>query len=128
MKLLFFIAAIGAFLCFSGCASTSTTVQQERYTLTLEEQTKLDPFLAKLLTTGLANESEYDVSTRSDGRVEVGVIIRTNNVEELKKLGIQPGSVFGEIITARLSLAELKKVAGSIVVRSIQNSSKNIIH
>ena len=93
--------------------------------LTPQEKSKLDPALQKLVETGEGRANQYDVNLMPDGTRIYGVIIRTNNMQELRKAGIQVNSVFGDIATARLTIKELVKVAKIPSVQSIQNSSKN---
>jgi hypothetical protein len=93
--------------------------------LTPAEKSKLDPALQKLLTTGEGNPDHYDVYTRSDGTRVYGVIIRTQNVDALCKADIKIGSIFGDVVTARLTIKEIRKTAEIPSVRSISNSKKN---
>ena len=89
------------------------------------EMAKLDPPLQRLVTGENVAESEYDVSDRSSGEKEYGVIIRSSNPEELKTAGIPINAVMGDVITARLTISELKKALTIPSVRALQNSSKN---
>ena len=96
-----------------------------RAALTDREMAKLDPPLQRLVAEGSAAESDYDVSIRSGGEKEYGVIIRSANAEELRSAGIPINTVMGDVITARLTISELKKVLTIPSVRALQNSSKN---
>ena len=93
--------------------------------LTESERSKLDPALAMLVQGESVNESEYDAHLRSDGAKEYGVIIRSNNADELKSAGIRIGSTINDIVTARVTLEELRKVLGMPSVRAVQNSTKS---
>ncbi|MEJ2636479.1 MAG: hypothetical protein P8184_14450 [Calditrichia bacterium] len=93
--------------------------------LTPEAKAKLDPSLQKLLMTGKGDPNHYGINTLPDGSRVYSVIIRTNDPEALRKAGIKVGSVFGDVVTARLTIKELRKVAEMPAVRSIENSTKN---
>ncbi len=91
--------------------------------LTEAERQKLDPQLTRLML----GEPERDAEsgTRLDGTKEYEVIIRSTNAEEVKQAGIKIGSAFGDVITARVTVAELKKILALSSVRAVQASSKN---
>jgi hypothetical protein len=89
------------------------------------ERSKLDPALVKLLSGERIIESDYDTGLRKDGTREYAVIIRSDNVEELKSAGILPGSVFGDVVTARVSVRELRKILSLASVRAVECGSKN---
>jgi hypothetical protein len=97
-------------------------------TLSEAERSKLDPPLTKLLVDERVLDADYDVGLRPDGSKEYGIIIRSHNVEDLRSAGIRVGSVFGDVITARVTIPELRKVLGITSVRSIQVGSKNYPH
>jgi hypothetical protein len=93
--------------------------------LTDRELAKLDPPLQKLMGGGSISENQFDVSSRPGGEKEYGVIIRSSNPEELRSSGIPINSVIGDVITARLTVDELRKVLTIPSVHALQNSSKN---
>lgn len=93
--------------------------------LTESERMKLDPALMKLLEGEAVNDSDYDVNVRSDGVKEYSVIIRSNNVDDLKSAGIRVGSTVSDIITARVTVQELRKALGIPSVRVVLNSTKS---
>jgi hypothetical protein len=105
------------FLMLASCASTTGLTEAERQ--------KLDPPLQRLLTGERVSESEYDIAMRLDGSKEYAVVVRSNNADELKKAGIRVSSVFGDVVTVRVTLEELRKIVGLSTVRSMQNGSKN---
>jgi hypothetical protein len=105
------------FFLLTECSSTTR--------LTSAEKSKLDPSLQKLLETGEGDPDHYDVHTRSDGTRVYGVIIRSQNVDALRKAGIKIGSIFGDVVTAQITVKEIRKIADIPSVRSISNSSKN---
>ena len=86
---------------------------------------KLDPALTRLLNAERVVEADYDSSVRPDGTKEFAVIIRSKNVEDIKSAGIKVGSVFSDVITARVSLAELRKIVQLGSVRFVLLGSKN---
>jgi hypothetical protein len=96
--------------------------------LTVEERAKLDPYLQELLDGQTIAADRYDVTIRPDGTKEYGVIIRTDAPEEVRALGIPVGSVFGDVVTVRVSPEELKLIISLKSVRNIQNSGRNLPH
>jgi len=89
------------------------------------ERAKLDPALQRLLAQDRIDEKEYDTSVRADGSKEYGLSVRSNNADEMRKAGIRVSSVFGDVVTVRVTLDELRKLVRLGSVRSIQNSSSN---
>ena len=109
-------------LCFLLAACAGSTG------LTEAERSKLDPGLLKLVL-GERPVSKDDVtSLRPDGAREFAVIIRSTNADELKKMGIPIGSVFSEIVTARVTLAELRKVVSLNSVQAVQAGATDQLH
>jgi hypothetical protein len=108
------------FLMLVGCSSTKELTEAERQ--------KLDPQLIMLLRGDAVADSDFDVGLRKDGSKEYAVIIRSKNVEEIKRAGIQIGSAFSDVITARVTIPELKKILSLTSVRAVQASSKNRPH
>ena len=103
-----------------GCSSTTELTEVERQ--------KLDPPLLMLLRGEAVAESDFDASLRKDGTREYAVIIRSKNADEVKSAGIQVGSVFSDVITARVTIAELRRILSLSSVRAVQASSKNYPH
>ena len=89
------------------------------------ERSKLDPAVQRLFTMDRMVESDYDTTIRPDGSKEYGLVVRSANAGELKQAGIRVSSVFGDVVTVRVTLEELKKLVGLPSVRSVQNGSKN---
>jgi hypothetical protein len=100
-----------------GCSGTRELTEMERQ--------KLDPPLIMLLRGDSASGSDLEIGLRKDGTKEYSVIIRSKDVEEIKQAGIQIGSSFNDVITARVSILELRKILGLASVRAVQASSKN---
>jgi hypothetical protein len=88
-----------------GCSGTRELTEMERQ--------KLDPPLIMLLRGDSASGSDLEIGLRS------------KDVEEIKQAGIQIGSSFNDVITARVSILELRKILGLASVRAVQASSKN---
>lgn len=93
--------------------------------LTPKEQTKLDPKLQMLLEGKNVVDTDYDMTTRTDGAKEYGVIVRGASANDVREAGIRVGSVVGEIMTARVTLSELRTLCDLKSVRSIQNSGRD---
>jgi len=108
------------FLVLVGCSGTTELTEVERQ--------KLDPPLLMLLRGEAVAESDFDASLRKDGTREYAVIIRSKNADEVKSAGIKVGSVFSDVITARVTIAELRKILSLSSVRAVQTSSKNYPH
>jgi hypothetical protein len=101
------------------CSSTKS--------LSEAEKAKLDLPLLHLLTGKPVEENRLDILTRSDGTKEYAIIIRSNHSEEIKEMGIAISSVFGDVIVARATIKELRKIVSLSSVRAIEVGSKNII-
>jgi len=109
-----------ASLIFSTCASQSD--------LTPDQRAKIDPVLQVLLEREDVSPSQYDISIRPDGTREYGIIVYGSAADTLRALGIPLQSVLGEMMTARVSVAQLRLLAAQPTVRAIQNSSRNVPH
>lgn len=95
--------------------------------LSREEMGKLDPGLRQLFAQPPPEDASYDVSVRSDGRKEYGVIIRSDRPQDLRDAGIKLGSVFGDVITARVTVDELRRIVSLPGVRSVEQGNRNEI-
>ncbi len=95
--------------------------------LTRAEKSKLDPALQQLLSAEDIPDKNYNVLVKEDGTKLYGVIIRSDNPAELEHAGIFINSISGNIITAKLSPQEIRKVAALPSVSSIENSSKTYL-
>jgi hypothetical protein len=96
--------------------------------LSQEEMAKLDPGLRQLYSPTPPGDASYDVSVRANGVKEYGVIIRSTSPQDLRDAGINPGSIFGDVITARVSLEELRRVVALPTVRAVEQGNRNEIH
>jgi hypothetical protein len=115
-----FRLTIAALLLLSACTSSPE--------LTKEERAKLDPALSKLFSGINIDEKEYDVFTKPDGLKEYEVIIRVSKPDELQAAGIRLQSNFGPVLTARVTLSELRKILSMSSVQTVQNGSRNYLH
>ena len=93
--------------------------------LSREEKSKLDPALQKLLGDEDVSDKNYNVIIKEDGSKLYGVIIKSTDALELENAGIFLNSISGNIITAKLSVQEIRKVVVLPTVISIENSSKS---
>jgi hypothetical protein len=114
------VIAVAWLLSLSACSSTSDLSKQER--------AKVDPAVMRLLSGDDVSEKDYDVGIRSDGVKDYEVIIRANKTEELQSAGIKILSAFGDVLTARLTVPELRTILRLTSVRSVVNGSKNQLH
>ena len=96
--------------------------------LSSTERAKLTPGLIALLTEESAPDALYDVSVLADGTKEYGIIIRSTNPDELRAQGIKVQSVIGDVITARVSKAQLRSLLSLPAVRSVDEGNKNQLH
>lgn len=92
------------------------------------DRAKLDPSLQRLLSGREVVEADYDVGIRQDGTKEYAVIIRSNQADEITSAGIRISSLFGEVITARVTSDELAKLVRLPSVRFVESGSKNSLH
>jgi hypothetical protein len=96
--------------------------------LSREEMAKLDPGLQQLFAAQPPADAPYDVTVRSNGVKEYGVVIRSSSPQALRDAGIQVGSVFGDVVTARVSVDELRHVVSLPSVRAVEQGARSEIH
>ena len=112
------------FMCFAATVALSCSGPG----LSVEERAKLDPVLQELVSGQTVSEQRYDVTVRPDGTKEYGVIVRTDAPDDVRALGVAVGSVFGDVVTVRVTPDELRRIAALKTVKSVQNSGKNLPH
>jgi hypothetical protein len=95
--------------------------------LTSSEREKLTPALIALLTEESAPDELYDVTLRTDGTKEYGIIIRSTNPDELRAHGINVQSAIADVVTARVTKDQLRSLLALPSVRSVDQGSKNQI-
>jgi hypothetical protein len=105
---------------FQNCSS--------KQSLSKAEKEKLDPFLRLLVLDEEIDEDKYSIYQQEDGTILYGVLIQTTDVEEINKTGIQINSENGNIITAKLTLQDIRRLVTLKSVVFINNSTKNKIH
>jgi hypothetical protein len=96
--------------------------------LTDAEKAKLDPMLLRLLQKESIPEGQLDMTRRPDGEEEFGVILRCTDAKVLQDRGIRVGSVFGEVVTARMTIQEIRNILSLPQVRFVEGGSSNVIH
>jgi hypothetical protein len=92
-----------------------------------EETDKLDPGLRRLFADMPPADASYDVSLRPNGVKEYGVIIHSSSPQDLRDAGITVGSVFGDIVTARVSVDELRRAVSLPTVRAVEQANRSEI-
>ena len=117
MKIILRLILLTTVLILSGCTSGAQ--------LSRAEQEKLDPSLQKLLLGEPLPAGNYNISETSDGQKLYGVIITSTNPDDLEKAGVVPNTIVGEIVTARITVEEMKKAVRLDSVQKIKNSSKS---
>ncbi len=100
-----------------GCSS--------REILTRAEKEKLDYHLQRLMTGEVVADNLYNVYTDESGNKRYGVVIIASDPDALSRNGIPTNSVRGQIITAKLTVDEIRRALNIPGVKSIQNTSKN---
>jgi hypothetical protein len=98
----------------------------ETKSLTNTEKAKLDRHLVQLLSGEQVDETLFDVQTNTDGTKLYAVIIRSNQSEEIKKMGIAVNSIFGDVIVARASIPQLRILVALPSVHAIQTGTINL--
>jgi hypothetical protein len=102
----------------AGCATTGPRLTP------LEEQ-KLDPALRLLVLGTPASRTEYDITPGPSGEDKFGVLVRTDNVDDIRKAGYTVTSAFGDVAVIRLTIAQLRSLVTLPSVKNVTNGSKN---
>jgi hypothetical protein len=89
------------------------------------EKAKLDRHLVRLLSGEQVDETLFNVQEKPDGTKLYKVIIRSNQAEDLKRLGICVSSVFSDVIVARATIPQLWTLVASPSVHAIQTGTTN---
>jgi hypothetical protein len=106
-----------AFL-IAGCAATGPQLTP------LEEQ-KLDPALQRLVLGTTASRTEYDSTPGPSGEDKFGVLVRTDNIDDVRKEGFTVTSAFGEVAVVRVTIVQLRALVSLPSVKNVTNGSKN---
>jgi hypothetical protein len=102
----------------AGCAATGPQ-------LTPLEAQKLDPALQRLVLGTSASRAEYDVTPGSSGEERFGVLVRTENVEDVRNAGYAVTSAFGGVAVVRVTISQLRSLVTLPSVKNVTNGSKN---
>jgi lipopolysaccharide export LptBFGC system permease protein LptF len=102
-------------LLFINCRNTAPLSQAE--------SEKLDRALQRLVTGQSLSRDSYTISTR-DGDTVYSVLIRTDDPERLSQSNVPIGTVNGNIVTARLTIDQIREAASLPFVRSIANPER----
>ena len=113
-------AVILLVLLMSGCSATKS--------LSEYESGKLDPLLQQILQGKEVPEKKINVLLKEDGTKLYGVIIKINNKDEIDNLGIHYNSVIDDMVTAKLSVEELRQIVKLNSVIRIETGTKSYIN
>lgn len=102
----------------AGCAATEPQ-------LTPLEQQKLDPALQRLVLGTPASRTEYDSTPGPSGEDTFGVLVRTDNVGDIRSAGFAVTSAFGDVAVVRVTIAQLRSLVTLPSVKNVTNGSKN---
>ncbi len=105
-------------LLLAGCAAAGPQLTP------LEEQ-KLDPALRRLVLGTPLSRSEYDIIPGQSGEEKFGVLVRTDNVDDVRNAGYAVTSSFGDVAVVRVTIAQLRSLVSLPSVKSVTNGSKN---
>ena len=114
MRGLVFILAV----LLAGCAATGPQ-------LTPLEVEKLDPALQRLVLGTPAGPAEYDITPGPSGEDKFGVLVRTDNVNDVRNAGYAVTSAFGDVAVVRVTIAQLRSLVTLPSVKNVTNGSKN---
>jgi len=102
----------------SGCGATGPQ-------LTPLEKEKLDPALQRLVLGTPASRTEYDITPDPSGEDIFGVLVRTENIDDIRNAGYAVTSSFGDIAVLRVTLEQLKGLVSLRSVKNVMNGSKS---
>jgi hypothetical protein len=112
-----FIRSFIVALILAGCAATGPQLTP------LEEQ-KLDPALQRLVLGTPASRTEYDITPGPSGEDTFGVLVRTDNVDDVRNAGFDVTSAFGDVAVVRATMKQLRALVLLPSVKSLRNGSK----
>lgn len=92
--------------------------------LTDSQREKLDPALQRLVEGGDPTMDRYSTSESDDGTTVYSVILRSDDPSALREAGLPINSVRGDIVTARLTVSQIREAARLDAVRRIENPSQ----
>jgi len=103
---------------YAGCATTGPQ-------LTPLELQKLDPALQRLVLGTSASRTGYDITPGPSGEEKFGVLVRTDNVDDVRRAGYAVTSAFGDVAVVRVTIAQLRSLVTLPSVKNVTNGSMN---
>jgi hypothetical protein len=103
---------------YAGCATTGPQ-------LTPLELQKLDPALQRLVLGTSASRTGYDITPGPSGEENFGVLVRTDNVDDVRRAGYAVTSAFGDVAVVRVTIAQLRSLVTLPSVKNVTNGSMN---
>jgi hypothetical protein len=91
------------------------------------EKAKLDPVLARLFAGEQVDKSLVGEVIHPDGKNEYTVIVRSDQPEKVKELGVVVSSVFGDVMVVHATLDDLRKIVSLPSVRTIEAGAKKTL-
>ena len=101
------------------CSSTKS--------LSEAEKAKLDPPLLHLLSGDREDDKRLDITQRAEGIKEYAVIVQSEYPEDIRALGINVSSVFGNVIVVHATIHELIKIVSLSTVQAVRTGSRRTI-
>ena len=118
IKTLMLIRSLILAVLLADCAATGMQ-------LTPLEEKKLDPALQRLVLGTSASRTEYDITPGSSGEDKFGVLVRSDNIDEVRKAGYTVTSAFGDVAVVRVTISQLRSLVTLPSVKNVTNGSKN---
>ena len=91
------------------------------------EKAKLDSALARLFAGEQVDKSLVGEVIHPDGRNEYTVIVRSDQPEKVKELGVVVSSVFGDVMVVHATMDDLRKILSLPSVRKMEAGAKKTI-
>ena len=103
----------------AGCASDNNALKDY-------EKQKLDPVLQQLIKNPEeAPTNALNVNRNAEGHSRYDVILYGSDADSLRKAGIPIQSVIDTIMTAQLTIEQIRKAASLSSVRSVRHAKKS---
>lgn len=112
------IRSLACAVLFAGCATSGLQ-------LTTLEKEKLDPSLQRLLLGAPASRTEYDITPGPSGEDTLSVIVRSDNIGDIRNAGYTVTSAFGEVAVVHVTVPRLRTLVTLPSVKNVSNGSKN---
>lgn len=91
------------------------------------EKAKLDSALARLFAGEQVDKSLVGEVIHPNGRNEYTVIVRSDQPEKVKELGVVVSSVFGDVMVVHATMDDLRKIVFLPSVRTMEAGAKKTI-